>query len=91
MNKIQVNMRMTQRQISLCLVLCTVMLFTMLSGCGGGGPHSSPENVAKAWLKAVAAGDCGKAASYYAPNHRNRIQNDCGPECYISDYQREDR
>ena len=62
---------------NVCIALLVVIALPILSGCSG--PHSSPENVVKAWVEAVAAGDCEKAASYYAPDSRHEIESECGP------------
>lgn len=62
---------------NLRIVLLAATALVILSGCGG--PHSGPENVVRAWVEAVAAGDCQKAASYYAPDRRDDIEYECGP------------
>ena len=49
-------------------ILLAATALAVLSGCGG--PQSSPENVARAFVEAVVDGDCDAADTYTSPDLR---------------------
>ncbi|MEM4204836.1 MAG: hypothetical protein QXS54_12275 [Candidatus Methanomethylicaceae archaeon] len=61
-------------QFTIIAIICVCTFSTC------GGPHSNPERVVRAWIEAIVAGDCEKAASYYAPYVRNEVKLACGPD-----------
>jgi len=67
-------------RLGLEVVLLAFMLGYLVAACGGGllgGPHSSPESVARAYVEAIASGDCQKAESYISPDLRDTFSIQC--------------
>ena len=64
------------------IIFTLLMLAMLVVSCGGlGGPQSSPEAVADAYLDAIMAGDCEKAATYVPADERwFTVGIYCGPE-----------
>ena len=52
--------------------------FLALLGACGGGPQSSPEAVARAWMEAVVDGRCDTVAAYMAADHQYEAKVSCG-------------
>ena len=51
------------------MTFLSVFLFALLlAGCGG--PHSSPEKVAKAYVDALPSGDCQKISEFFDPTQQ---------------------
>lgn len=57
----------------------SIVLFLVVA-CGG--PQSSPERVARAWITAQLEGNCEKAKSLMAPDKRDLILDRCGSRAY---------
>ncbi len=60
---------------TLFLILSVFIIGGFLAACGG--PHSSPEKVAKAYLEALPSQDCQKISEFFSPVDQNRAFNLC--------------
>ena len=58
-----------------------------VSGVGIGGPETSAQALAKAWVEMITASECSKAANYLSPDVRREIDLICGAAavpCFLS-------
>ena len=70
-----------KKRKNLCLALLATTALAILCGCGG--VQSGPEKVARAYIEAIVAGDCDKAAGYMFPGTRDEITRYCGSPIFM--------
>jgi hypothetical protein len=59
------------------LIALAALGLAILVGCGGGGGQNNPEQVARGWVEAAAAGDCNKAKTYLSPDQQDYAAKRC--------------
>ncbi len=66
------------KQSSLYTILFLVVTLSY-AGCRGiSDPQRSPEAIARAYIEAVAEGNCKVVERYIAPDYRGELEFDCG-------------